>query len=624
MAGPLIPETYTTLMSPLPTPGPGDFPPHGIPWLDQIDARAARHPERIAIVAGTRTLTYGELVEHANRLASYLSFSAIPAEKYAGVAIHRDEALIPALLGAIKSGVAYIPIDPAYPSKRIETMAGSAKIHTVLTANEPPVFPQNIRTISILSAPSVSSQTFPSLRLEDPIYAIFTSGSTGEPKAASVFHSGFANLLEWYQSELDLSDSDVTLVISSPGFDLTQKNFFAPLVTGGKLILDHGTNYDISRISSLIERQQVTILNCTPSAFLPIVDAARSSGYSSLRSLRFVVLGGEPIPVARVRDWLSHTDCRAEIVNSYGPTECTDICLFHRLHRGNLANFSSVPLGSPIPNVAVSVLNENLTPIAPGQVGEICISGAGVGGGYLHDSERTHCRFPQENLYRTGDLGTQLPDGTFEFRGRADHQIKLNGFRIELGEIEATLSTHSAVTGAIITHKAGTLTAHITGEATADVLKSFLSARLPAHMVPGRFIIHPEFPVTPHGKIDRLKLTETSSVSQPNQHPQPMAGNDLETAILALWSEILGHPVSDPLANFFDIGGTSIHLATAHIKLSEVLKRDIPITDLFAYPTPSALARHLSPTAKTKTLNAAERAKLSRAKFQNLQRTSRP
>lgn len=587
----------------------------GVRWLAAFEENAARHPARAAVVYGEETITYSALAARADDIAAHLSRHAAE-DPYVGIAIGRTPSLLPALLGVIKSGAAYIPIDPAYPAARIEAMVRSAKIRTVLTAENSPALPQDTRAIPVSSIPASGSPFSSRADATKPIYAIFTSGSTGDPKAATVIHSGFDNLVSWYLSELSFAETDVALVISSPSFDLTQKNFYAPLAAGGTIVLDSGTTYDISRISSLTADHRATVVNCTPSAFLPLLENP-----AALASLRFAVLGGEPIPVPRVRSWLTHPSCRAEIMNSYGPTECTDICLFHRLHRGNLDEFPFVPLGREIPNVEVSILDENLRPVPDGETGELCISGAGVGGGYLHDEARTADHFPRRGLYKTGDIARRLPCGTYEFRGRADHQIKLNGFRVELGEIEAALLAHPDVRDAIVTHERGILTAHLVGEARAEILKPHLARLLPAYMVPGVFTGHLKFPLTPNGKADRRLLSSFTTTHSPPETPPE---NDLERALLALWSELLGRPVPSPEANFFDIGGTSIHIAVAHSRVKEIVKRDLPITDLFAHPSARSLARHLSSPVSAAASSATERAKLARNSFTRFPRPSRP
>lgn len=588
-------------------------------WLDGFDRQAELHPDRVALVSGSSSISYRCLKARANRIARQLNDAGIGAGHYVGSGFNRSVDLIATLLGILKSGAAYIPLDPGYPAARIAQMIDSAGLTTVITSRDlAPCFP-NVG-ISIPADDDSDPEVLPARATGSPVYAIFTSGSTGQPKAAAVLDSGFANLLDWYACELALGPADHTLVITSPSFDLTQKNLFTPLLTGGTLVLDDEPTYDIPRILGLIRDHQITLVNCTPSAFYPLVEASAADGFTSLSSLRFAVLGGEPISIPRLRAWLEHPSCNAEVVNSYGPTECTDICLFHRLHRGNLDAFPFVPLGREIPNTVVSIRNENLSPLPDGETGELCIGGAGVGAGYLNDPARSAGRFTA-GIYRTGDLAKRLPCGTFEFRGRADHQVKVNGFRVELGEIEITLHHHPHVHEAVVTSSGGKLIAHIQGTASSGDLRDHLSQRLPAYMVPAVFLTVEALPLTPNGKVDRKALTESTAPARTSVSIMPDAS--LESRILALWSDILGQPATDATANFFDLGGSSIHLAVAHVRLREMTGRDFPITDLFAHTSARAIAAYLSPQKAASTAHVQDRARLARAGLARFQRPAK-
>ncbi len=590
-------------------------------WLVKFGQQACLHPERSALATRGHTVSYGELDARSSEVARMLAQAGIGAGDYVGTGFHRSVDLIVALLGVLKSGAAYIPLDPGYPQARIAQMISSARLETVITSPDLAACFPGVRVLAPQNPePAGGGAPTPATarNATDPVYAIFTSGSTGTPKSASVFDSGFANLLDWYANELSLGPEDRTLVISSPSFDLTQKNLFAPLLTGGTLVLDDCQTYDIPRILGLIREHGVTLINCTPSAFYPLVDAAAANGFDALSTLRFAVLGGEPISIPRLRAWLEHPNCRAEVMNSYGPTECTDICLFHRLHRGNLDEFPFVPLGREIPNVSVTIRDENLELLPDGELGELCISGAGVGGGYLHDPQRSAERFVN-GLYRSGDLAKRLPCGTFEFRGRADYQVKVNGFRIELGEIELALNEHDQVNEAIVTAADNKLTAHVQGTATVAELRAHLGSRLPAYMVPAEFLTVEVFPLTPNGKVDRKALTERPRTNQPAQPAR--THSDLESRILDLWSGIIGHTVTDPTANFFDLGGNSIHLATVHVRLREITGLDFPITDLFAHTSARAVAAHLTPKPTSDGADSArDRARLAKAGFARFKR----
>ena len=588
-------------------------------WIDKFEKQALFNPSRTAVISGAGSMTYGELRSRSNQIANHLNSRGIGRGDFIGLGLHRSLELPAALLGIMKSGAAYVPLDPGYPESRIEQMISSAGLKHVITISDLKDKFQNVGTICMDddAVSSASSDELDHCHVpDDLIYAIFTSGSTGQPKAASVYHRGFENLLQWYSIELELGPSDRTLIISSPSFDLTQKNFFAPLVTGGTLILDDCQTYDISRISTLIRELGVTLINCTPSAFYPLVDAAATDDYRSLASLRFAVLGGEPISIKRLRPWLEHPNCRAEVVNSYGPTECADICAFHRLHRGNLDDHAFVPLGKEIPNVAVSIVDESLAELPVGEIGELCISGAGVGGGYLNDPERTAQAFTG-SVYRTGDLAKRMPSGELEFRGRADHQVKVNGFRIELGEIEAALNRHPNVRESIVIAAKDRLVAHVHGTAEASVLRDHLAKTLPSYMIPGEIRLVETFPMTPNGKVDRLALAakqETRAVELANDA-------SMESRILALWSEILDQPVNDPTANFFDLGGNSIHLAVVHVRLMEMVGRKFAITELFALPSARAIAGFLSPKSPNVVMNGAQdRARQAQAGFSRFRR----
>jgi len=587
--------------------------------LRAFESHAAGPSERTAVIAGDSILSYGELEARANRLAGRLQVLGARPGVFVGVGLNRSIELIVALLAVVKSGAAYVPLDPGYPAARLAHIVATAGLELVLSREDlTPIFSAaGAKTVIDVLSTEGNEPVTPYATPDDPLYAIFTSGSTGQPKAASVFRKGFTNLLNWYAAELSLGAEDCTLVISSPSFDLTQKNFFTPLLTGGKLVLDDCGTYDISRISKLIRDHRVTLVNCTPSAFYPLVDAAAADGYAALSSLRFVILGGEPISIPRLRAWLEHPNCRAEVVNTYGPTECTDICAFHRLHRGNLDLFPFVPLGREIPHVTVTIRDEDLATVPDGELGELCIAGASLGGGYLNDAERTTKAFALAGgIYRTGDLARRLPCGTLEFRGRADHQVKVNGFRIELGEIEIALDQHEDVREAVVLAKGGRLIAHVKGDASAAALKDHLASRLPAYMVPGEFRFTESFPLTPNGKVDRLAL------AQSNGTPAATKSNDDTFAgrILTLWAEVLERPVDDSEANFFDLGGTSIDLAVVHVRLREMTGRDLAITDLFACPSAKTLAAFLSPQAPAAFSAAQDRARLQRAGLANFRR----
>lgn len=613
-----------------------------------FEERVRRTPAAAAVIAGNQKLTYAELNSAANAVAADLKTRGLGRGDFVALGFERSPELLAALWGVVKSGAAYIPVDPAYPDERVAHMAASARWSAFLTSprlhhrfSAIPGIGATIQVdLSLLrQEPDPESSTVPG----DALYAIFTSGSTGQPKAAVVNHGGFANLLDWYRQTFELDESARVLVPGSPSFDLTQKNFFAPLLAGGTVVLLPPGPFDLAVLENQITTHGVTLINTTPSAFYPLVDAAAPRDFQPLASLRAAVLGGEPIAVPRLRAWLSAPATRAFVANTYGPTECTDISTWDRLDVRNLHLRDDVPLGHPLPGVGVLLLDENLRPVTDGELGELCITGAGVGEGYLHDPARTANRFLPNpwpdlasgaKLYRTGDLARRSPDGTLEFRGRRDHQVKVRGFRIELGEIESTLAAHAGIREAVVTATGtGTESARLDAwvvpaeSASSEAeWRAHLNAALPAHMMPDAFHTLDAFPLTPNGKINRLDLeARVGRMTVGSSEANDAVGDDWESRLLALWSEVLGRSITDPTLSFFDLGGNSIHLAVIHNRLRGMLDREFPITDLFAHPSPRALALHLGgQSADTTRSTILDRARRQQAGLARLRRPTRP
>jgi acyl-CoA synthetase (AMP-forming)/AMP-acid ligase II len=369
-------------------------------WTDKFERHARLHPARIAAISGSSCLSYGELSSRSNQIANHLRSLGVGRGQFVGLGLNRSLELPVALLGILKSGAAYVPLDPGHPAARIRQMIASAKLKYVVTHSETAGKFHGVRTICMddAAATHVPSTAFSqAIEHDDLVYAIFASASAKPPMAASVSHRELGNLLHWYSIELTLGPADRTLIISSPSFDLTRKNFFAPLVTGGTLILDDCQSFDITRIGALIRDHGVTLINCTPSAFYPLLDATAMEGYTALSSLRFAVLDGEPISINRLRLWLEHPACRAEVVNTFAPAECADFCAFHRLHRGNLDGYSTVTSGREIQKNKRAMIDH--LPAATGKYGFV--------GTFPSDSNDT-ANCPDESSTPTVPAGTSL------------------------------------------------------------------------------------------------------------------------------------------------------------------------------------------------------------------------
>ncbi len=568
--------------------------------------------ERVAVVAGERSLTYGELNRRANCLARRLLALGIGPGMSVGVCLPQAPEMVVAVLGILKAGGTYAPLDPDYPRSRLATMLEDLAVPVVVTEQRlMACLPLHAAATLCLDNPALLAEQDTDVNPraavtpEDLVYVIFTSGSTGRPKGTAVRHRGFSNLLHWYVDEFHLGPDDRFLLVSSFGFDLTQKNIFAPLICGGQLHLPGTSPYDPDRLLRAIADQRITVLNCTPSAFYPLVEAAEKTGFAGLASLRHLFLGGETILLPRLRKWMASPSFQAEIVNTYGPTECTDICASHRIGRLPERPESVVPIGKPITNARIYIVDPDMNPLPPGVTGELCIGGAGVGAGYVGNPELTAEKFIadpfedalEECVYRTGDLARYLPDGTIELVGREDHQVKVRGFRIELGEIEAVLSDQPHVRQAVVaTRPDGSgnsrLIAYVVPDGletpTAQELAESLGQQLPRYMVPAAFVFLPALPLTPNGKVDRNSLPEPGDLPAERQYIAPET--PVEQMLAEIWTQILVLECVGADDNFFERGGHSLSATMLKSRIEAVFGVDIPLFDIFQSPTLSHLS----------------------------------
>ena len=441
------------------------------------------------------------------------------------------------------------------------------------------------------------------------IYVIYTSGSTGRPKGAGVTHAGFVNLVKWFASEFRLTERERVLITSSFSFDLTQKGIFTPLTVGARLHFPTSTFYDPSEIVETISERGITFLNCTPSAFYPLIDAA-GPGFEKLASLKHVFLGGEPINLARLREWTATAYFNAEIVNTYGPTECTDTCSSFRLLDLENAT-SSPPIGRPNDNVELFILDEHLNLVPQGVAGELCVGGVGVGRGYLNDSFSTAERFvphpyssvPGARIYRTGDLARHLSDGNIEFLGRLDHQVKVAGYRIELGEVETAMVQHQGVKDCVVVvradaHGDARLVAYVVPEQSArgcdaTMLRRYLADSLPAHMIPSVFVSLEQLPLTPGGKVDRRALPAPDTTGNVTGRDYVAPRTPLEEVLAGIWRDVLEVERVGIHDNFLDLGGHSMLAMRCVSAMRQLLRMEIPLRVLFESANLEGLAQAL-------------------------------
>ncbi len=573
-----------------------------------IDIELLKRPHNKVITCGKDSLTAEQLFKLSNQFAHYLVAQEVAPGDRVAVCIERNLHLMSVLLGVLKAGATYVPLDPSYPKDRLDYIINSAAIKVVITetdiaANLPqPNSHHYWRDILVQLADFDSGTPKVAVSYEQPLYLIFTSGSTGTPKGTGVSHRSEMNLLHWYCNEFTLAESDNVLLLSAIGFDLTQKNLFAPLLCGATLVIPEFQEFDIQLITSLIHNAQITWLNCAPSALYPLQDETRF--WSQLESLRLVFLGGEPINLERLANWLRQSNC--QLINSYGPTECTDIAAWYPIHLERDLMAPALPIGRPNYNVELYVLGESLELLPVGAIGELCISGAGVGIGYINNPEQTaqafvnNPYFPDTTLYRTGDRVRYRDDGIIEYLGRKDHQIKLRGYRIEVGEIQSVVRRLPAVLDCLVdiyTQENGvqSLVAWVSGDSIASVtehsLQEHCKSLLPSFMVPEYWVMVSEFPLTPNGKIDRKKLPQPSIKLDAN-FEAPVT--DLERRLAPFWVAILGVENIGRNHNFFQLGGQSLLATQLVSRVSSELDQIITVRTLFDNPTLAGFAKALS------------------------------
>ncbi|HZV06903.1 MAG TPA: amino acid adenylation domain-containing protein [Gemmataceae bacterium] len=599
-----------------------------------FEQQAARTPEAIALRFGEQTIRYGELEAWANRLAERLRLQGVAPETLVALCLERSPEMIAAILGVLKAGGAYVPLDPASPGERLRSILVDTHAPILLTqrrlANRLPSLetqviyvdddsdlasPQHSGERGCVSAPSASLKALPnrtlgaltqprSSRPSDLAYVLFTSGSTGRPKGVMIEHRAICNTICWHMDALHVRPDDRLLLLVPYVFDASLSIIFAAFAAGAELVLAApGEERDPARILERIRRDQVTVLPIPPRQLRLMLDERlREAG----RTLRWVFCGGEAMPPDLPARLFELVD--VPLYNLYGPTETAIDATWWTCRRGD--DRSSIPIGRPIANVQVYVLDQQRRPVPIGVPGELYIGGAGLARGYLNDPQLTAERFvpdpfrpgPGARLYRTGDRCRWLADGTLEFLGRLDQQLKLNGRRIEIGEIEALLAMHPAVQeSAVIVYgeesESQRLVAYVSARAgaglpTAPVLRRYLQERLPEYMVPSSFVLVPSMPHLPSGKVNR-KALPAPLTERPASHPFLAPRTPLEEYLAGLWRDLLGVQQIGVLDNFFELGGNSIQAAVLINRIQEKLNHQVYTVALFDSPTIAGLAHYL-------------------------------
>ena len=575
-----------------------------------FEAQAAKTPGDIALITGDRRLTYREVSARVRHLARRLQGLGVSPDSLVGVALDRSELLVISLLAVLKAGGAYVPLDPEFPRERVAAMIEDSGMGVLLTGagvlsrlqlgtDRCQVLDVSEITATWLEdSPDVDSDA----TSQNLAYVIYTSGSTGKPKGVMVENRNVANFFAGMDQVIG-AEPGVWLAVTSYSFDISVLELLWTLCRGFSVVIHN--DRDFTRISQEIVRNRVTHLQMTPS--LARILTLDSRAYASLGALKKILLGGEAVPAALIHHLRKVYS--GEIYNMYGPTETTIWSTVHKVETIG----TSVPIGKPIANTQVYVLDADKKDVALGEPGELYIGGDGLARGYWARPELTAERFVpipwevEKRMYRTGDLARFNPEGDLEFLGRADYQVKLRGHRIEPGEIEATLEASAGVRQAVVVLREdregdARLVAYIVSDQgkqpRPEELRAVLAAKVPDYMVPSAFAFLSELPLTDNGKIDRKAILKLP----PPQSAQPDANvtsgqadsTDLEKMVAAVWREALNVEAIGMDDNFFDLGAHSLMVAEVHARLQNVLGREISLVDLFQYSTAKALAQHLS------------------------------
>ncbi len=569
--------------------------------VDLFEEQALKTPDAVAIVFDNKELTYLELNERANQLAGYLVKRGIKNEDLIGICLNRSFDMIISILGVLKAGGAYVPIAPDYPVDRISYIVENAGINLILSNEDNFSILNEIEELDLVlldrDQKDIEEQSVEfSNKLSNPeglIYVIYTSGSTGKPKGVMLEHKSVVNFLYAMQERLGFHEMKTFLSVTTFTFDIFYLELFAPLIQGAKVILvDENSSIDANELKKAIARHKPEFMQGTPSTWQMLM----SSDWKNEENVT-VLCGGEAIKES-LKNKL--TSISTAVWNLYGPTEATIWVTAHKLEASQ-----KVSIGKPIGNVSAFILGNNDTIVPMGVVGELCFSGVAIARGYLNKPELTADRFianpfvEGERLYRTGDLAKWKSDGTIEFLGRKDDQVKVRGYRIELGEIESVLSSHKAIESCSVMARPDSsgdkrLVAYVVASEDPDHkdLETHLKNSLPEYMVPRLWVPLEEMPLTTNGKINKKALPDPD-ISTLSNKEYVEARNKTEEQLIAIWQELLGIDKIGIYDNFFELGGHSL-LATRLVSMiTKKFEIDIAIKDVFESDTIEELASYL-------------------------------
>ena len=570
-----------------------------------VEEQVGRTPDAIAVVSEERTVDYAGLNREANRLARRLRAVGVGAESVVGVCLHRSVDLVVALLGVLKAGGAYLPVDPDYPAERQRYLLTDSRAAAVITGPGTD-HPQLATVTGALIRIDEEQPAGPDGDL-DPVtgpgnaaYVIYTSGSTGRPKGVVVEHRAIVNRVRW-MPDAEGTDGGVVLQKTPFSFDVSVCELFSPLTTGATLVMARpGGHRDPAYLARVVAQRQVTSIRFVPSMLRAFLDVL-PSGEVDLPSVRQVLCSGEALPPDLVV--AAHERLNCDVLNLYGPTEAAvEVTSTHCLPG------EAVTIGRPVANTRTYIVDDDLHPVPVGEVGELMLAGVQLARGYLGQPTLTAASFlpdpftdePGQRMYRTGDLARYRPDGNIQYLGRLDHQVKIRGFRIELGEIETVLAEHPDVRGAVVNPRPGAaggtqLVAYLLPARSGPVdhrdVREHLARRVPEYMVPHLWMTLDELPLTSSGKVDREQLPAPAPIpSTADDGPSVAPRTPTERAVAEVWAEVLEVDQCGVHDDFFDLGGHSLLATQVIALLHERFPVVLPVSAVFEAPTVAELA----------------------------------
>jgi amino acid adenylation domain-containing protein len=591
--------------------------------VSRFERVVAEDPDRVATICGELSQTYGTLNAQANLLSKRLRELGVRTDTFVAIYLDRSPEMLTAILGVLKAGGAYLPIDSKYPAARVFEMLEDAQTVAVLTtASLIEGFSDQISQLAIATLKlddlfaSDEAATFENPTLaaneDDLAYLMYTSGSTGKPKGVMVSHKNVVRLLDQTDAWFSFNSTDVWTMFHSIAFDFSVWEIWGCLLTGGRLVI---VPFAVSRspqdFYALLSSERVTVLNQTPSAFSMLIQVEQSMTPVPL-ALRLVIFGGEALQYRKLAPWFQrHGDTAPQMVNMYGITETTVHVTYRPIKAVESESVQESLIGVPIPDLQLHLLDTFGNPVAEGEIGELYVGGGGVTRGYLNRPQLNEERFIADTfsqssgarLYRTGDIARLRSDGELVYLGRNDNQVKINGFRIEIGEVEAVMAAAPGVQqSCVVVHTDGMgnqrLAAYFVAapkaELTAGVLGEFFAGRLPAHMRPSSYTRLKELPLTVNGKLDQAALPTPSPGSATSTDGVLQSLSETEERVVRIFQDVLDFRHIGPDDNFFDSGGTSLLLINAHLRLQAQFERLIPVTMMFECPTVRSLAKRLS------------------------------